>query len=100
MYDGAVRVRQSELSPRDVGLMRALIYVVEREQDPLAGVDRVLADVVYTQALDGTPNEYCEALDRALASNVALARLGPEYHPEPIVRRFLSEVRRRLSTRS
>jgi len=77
--------------------MRAMIYIVEREQNPLDGVDRVLADVVHARALDGTPNEFREALDTALASNVALARLGPEYHPEPIVRRFLSEVRRRLS---
>jgi hypothetical protein len=77
--------------------MRALIYVVERERDPLENIDRVLADVVFRQALDGTPTEYRAALDRALASNVALARLGPEYHPEPIVRRFLSEIRRRLA---
>jgi hypothetical protein len=77
--------------------MRALIYVVERERDPLENVDRVLSDVVFTQTLDGTPTEYRAALDRALESNVALARLGPEYHPEPIVRRFLSEIRRRLS---
>ncbi|MEO8698904.1 MAG: hypothetical protein ABI867_02640 [Kofleriaceae bacterium] len=77
--------------------MRALIYLVERERDPLENVDRVLADVVFTQTEGGTPTEYCEALDRALASNVALARLGPEYHPEPIVRRFLSEIRRRLT---
>ena len=78
--------------------MRALIFIVEREENPLDGVDRVLADVVHARAFDGTPNEYREALDSALASNVALARLArSEYHPEPIVRRFLSEVRRRLS---
>jgi hypothetical protein len=77
--------------------MRALIFIVEQEQNPLDRVDRVLSDVVHAQ-LDGTPTEYREALDSALASNVALARLArSEYHPEPIVRRFLSEVRRRLS---
>ena len=78
--------------------MRALIHVVERERDPLEEVDRVLADVVHANALDATANEYREALDRALASNIALARLGPEYHPETIVRRFLAEVRRRLAS--
>ena len=75
--------------------MRDLIYTVKLEWDPLEGVDRALAEVVYAS---GTLAEYREALDHALASNVALAKLGPEYHPEPIVRRFLREVRRRLSS--
>lgn len=77
--------------------MRALIREVERERDPLEVLDRVLARVVHAHALDGSVTEYREALDRALASNIALARLGPEYHPEPVVRRFLSEVRRRIT---
>lgn len=72
--------------------MRALIHQVELEQNPFDGIDRVLAHV-----FNHTVTEYREALDRALASNLPLARLGPEYHPEPIVRRFLSEVRRRIT---
>ena len=86
--------RAAELSPHHVALTRALLHLVEREPDPLASVDRVLAHVVD----DASASEYREALDRALASNIALARLGPEYHPESIVRRFLSEVRRRLAS--
>lgn len=77
--------------------MRTVIHVVSRDQNPMESVDRVLSSIFQAQELV-PPNEYREALDRALASNVALARLGPEYHPEVIVRRFLSELRRRLSS--
>ncbi|HEU0032690.1 MAG TPA: hypothetical protein VFQ53_18795 [Kofleriaceae bacterium] len=84
-----------ELSDRHAGLMRSLIDVVQLERDPLDGVDRVLA-TVHT-GTDGTLEEYRAAIDQALASNVRLTRLVPEYHPEDILRRFLVEVRRRLS---
>ena len=96
MYHRRVRVRMPSLSDRELGLMRALIQPVLREQNPLDEIDRVLVDVVHGNVLDAAPTEYREALDRALASNIALAKLGPEYHPEVIVRRFLSEVRRRI----
>lgn len=82
----------SPLSDRELQLMRALIHHVELEQNPFDGIDRVLA-YVFNNAV----TEYRQALDRALASNLALAKLGPEYHPEPVVRRFLSEVRRRIT---
>ncbi|MGN6110791.1 MAG: hypothetical protein ACTHU0_37160 [Kofleriaceae bacterium] len=77
--------------------MRALMHVVQLEQNPLDGVERALATVVYAGALDGSPEEYRDALDDALASPAPLARLGPEYHPEVIVRRYLHEIRRRLA---
>jgi hypothetical protein len=89
-----------QLTQRDVGLVRALVDVVAVEQNPLDGVDRALADVVFVEAFNVAPEDYRAALERALASNVALARLGREYHTEPIVRRYLAEVRRRLATRS
>jgi hypothetical protein len=73
--------------------MRTLCDVVRYERDPFEQIDRVVA-----VALEGPVDEYRDALQQALASNVALARLGPEYHPEVIVRRLLSEVRRRLSS--
>jgi sugar phosphate isomerase/epimerase len=88
-----------ELSSRDEGLVRALVHVVWFERDPLESIDRALSDVVYVHAHDAEPDEYRAALDRALASKVALARLGPEYHPEVIVRRYLAELRRRLANR-
>ncbi len=80
-----------ELSERTVGLVRSLCEVVYYELDVFEKIDRVLE-----VALSGPVEEYCAALDQALASNVRLANLGPEYHPEVIVRRLLTEVRRRL----
>jgi hypothetical protein len=88
----------SELSPRSAGLTRAVISVVQLEQDPLSVVDRVLATVVHAGVLDGTPEEYREALAQALARNVSLAKLLPEYHPEPVLRRYVAELHRRLSS--
>jgi hypothetical protein len=80
-----------ELSERTVGLVRSLCEVVYYERDVFEKIDRVLE-----VALSGPVDEYRAALEEALASNVRLANLGPEYHPEVIVRRLLSEVRRRL----
>lgn len=89
---------QMQLSERHVGLMRALMYPVQLQRDPLECVDEVLARVVYRDAIASISSldEYRAALDHALACNVPLATLVPEYHPEPIVRRYLAEVRRRL----
>ena len=81
-----------ELSQRTTGLMLSLFEVIYFERDPLEKIDSVLA-----VALAGPVDEYRDALDQALASSVRLANLGPEYHPEVIVRRLLAEVRRRLS---
>jgi hypothetical protein len=83
-----------ELSQRVAVIVRALLYLVQYERDPLDKVDRALA-VVHAA---GLPDELRAAIDQALASSVALANLGPEYHPEVIVRRYLAEVRRRLSS--
>lgn len=64
---------------------------VRYEQNVFDNIERVLATVSRNAA-----DEYRAAIDLALASNVALANLGPEYHPEVIVRRFLAAVRERL----
>ena len=81
-----------ELSQRTTGLMLSLFEVVYYERDPLEKIDSVLA-----VALAGPVDEYRAALDQALASSVRLANLGPEYHPEVVVRKLLAEVRRRLA---
>jgi uncharacterized protein YqfB (UPF0267 family) len=63
---------------------------VRYEQNVFDNIERVLAVARHS------PDEYRAAIEIALASNVALANLGPEYHPEVIVRRFLAELRERL----
>lgn len=63
---------------------------VRYEQNVFENIERVLAIAI------GSADEYRAAIELALASNVALANLGPEYHPEVIVRRFLADIRDRL----
>jgi hypothetical protein len=64
---------------------------VRYEQNVFENIERVLAIAL------GSADEYRAAIELALASNVALANLGPEYHPEVIVRRFLADIRDRLA---
>ena len=79
-----------QLSERTAVCVRSLCEVVYFVRDPLEKID----DVVGVALSD--LEEYAAAIDQALASTERLANLGPEYHPEVIVRRFLAEVRRRL----
>lgn len=81
-----------QLSERTADLMLSLVQVIYYERDPFEKIDHLVA-----LALAGPVDEYRAALDQALASNARLANLGPEYHPEVIVRRLLAEVRRRLA---
>ena len=80
-----------DLPERTAVVVRTLMEYVRYEQNVFDNIERVLATVTRTAA-----DEYRAAIDLALASNVALANLGPEYHPEVIVRRFLAAVRERL----
>lgn len=82
------------LSEQAADYTRELISVVRLERDPLEVVDRVLETVVHAQGRSA--EDYREAIEQALASNIRLASLCPEYHPEVILRRFLTELRRRL----
>ena len=79
-----------ELPERTAVVVRTLMELVRYEQDVFENVDRALAIAVRSV------EEYRAAIDIALASNAALANLGPEYHPEVIVRRFLAQLRERL----
>jgi hypothetical protein len=79
-----------QLPERTALVVRTLIEFVRYEQNVFENIDRVLA------LARQFATEYRVAIDIALASNVALANLGPEYHPEVIVRKFLAQVRERL----
>lgn len=71
------------------GCIRALLYPVQFERDPLDGVDRVLEVVVRNRVLGLTPAQYLELTRAALASDAELATLIPQPHAEPVVRRAL-----------
>ena len=81
-----------QLPERAAVVVRTLMEYVRYEQNVFDNIERVLA------IARDSPDEYRVAIEIALASNVALANLGPEYHPEVIVRRFLAEIRQRLDS--
>jgi hypothetical protein len=72
--------------------LRVLIYPIQFEKDPLDGVDRVL-----TQIADRDPAEFAAAIDAGLQSNEMLSQVLPQPHPEPVIRAYLAEIRRRLA---
>ncbi len=78
------------LPERTAVIVRTLMESVRYEQNVFDNIERVLA--IANEMAD----EYRRAIEIALASDVALATLGPEYHPEVIVRKFLAEIRERL----
>jgi hypothetical protein len=77
-------------------LLRALIYVVQFEADPTQAVDRVLTQVIEAGVLGATRQAYRVALAQALASDVALATLIPQPHPETTIRQYIALLSQRL----
>jgi hypothetical protein len=77
-------------------LLRAVMYVVQFEADPLRAIDRVLAEVINQGALGATPQAYRTALAQALASDEVLATLIPQPHPETTVRQYVALLYQRL----
>lgn len=82
--------RTVQLPERTAVIVRTLMEFVRYEQNVFDNIERVLA------LANHSADEYRIAIEIALASDVSLANLGPEYHPEAIVRRFLAEIRERL----
>lgn len=79
-----------QLPERTAVIVRTLMEFVRYEQNVFENIERVL------EIAHNSVDEYRSAIEIALASDVPLANLGPEYHPEVIVRRFLAEIRERL----
>ena len=79
------------------GHVRALLYPVIFEHDPIEGIDRVLDVVVHARALRSSPEDYLAAIDAALGSDEDLATLVPQPHSDAAVRQYLEELRSRLS---
>jgi hypothetical protein len=78
--------------------IRALLYVVQFESDPLEAVDHAIKVVVDLGALGASRDDYRAAIAAALASTDLLAALIPQPHHEDAVRRFLQAVLDELST--
>lgn len=76
--------------------IRALLYPIQFDPEPVEGIDRVLATVVDAHALGASPADYLEAIASALASDEDLGRLLPAQLSDATVRQFLREVERRI----
>jgi hypothetical protein len=84
--------------PDGMGLIRALLYGVQFDENLLDGVNRTLELVVARSALGASPAEYLKAIRVALASKIELSKLLPLAldHSEAQVREYLIEIARRL----
>ena len=78
--------------------LRALLYVVQCADAPVAAADHTIQVVVACRALGATRAAYRADIATALASPESLGTLIPQPHPEETVRRFLRTVLDRLST--
>ena len=77
--------------------VRALIYPIQFDPDPIQGIDRVLEFVVQRGALGASTARYLASVRKALASRSHLAKLIPQDHPEATIRQFLLELEHRLT---
>lgn len=85
------------LDQRSKSLIRALIYPIQFDRNPVDGVERVLKLVVDAGALGVTPVEYLASTKAALASSEKLSKLIPQGHSEKAIRRYLTKIQQRLS---
>lgn len=77
--------------------VRALIYPVQFNANPLEGIDRVIEQVVLRHALGADERQYRKSIQDALQSGTQLSALLPQDHPEGVIREYLSQLAVRLN---
>jgi hypothetical protein len=87
-----------ELDLKSASILRALIYPIQFDPQPVEGIDRVLKMVVFADHLKLQVPDVIAAIDAGLASNVSLSELIPQGHSEAVIRSFLAAVRTRLES--
>jgi Ribonuclease G/E len=81
------------LDPRNKALPRAVLYPVQFEPRPEAGIGRVIKDVIDRQALHATATDYINAIRLALdSSDENLSGIIPLTHGENVVRAYLQRL--------
>jgi hypothetical protein len=81
---------------RSKSLLRALIYPVQFDADPVSAIDRVVSQVIERAALNGSIEEFRQAVDAGLESTADLAALIPQPNSEAAIRAYLLAVHDRL----
>jgi hypothetical protein len=79
-------------------ILRMLIYPIQFEADPLNGINRVLAQVVFAAHSKLLLPDVIAAIDAGLASDATLSQLIPQSHSEATIRGFLAALRVRMDT--
>jgi hypothetical protein len=85
------------LDDRSKSLIRALLYPVQFEKEPEAGVRRVFERVVAARALGASPDEYLHAIRLALESGDKLSQLLPQAQREQTVRKYLATMQETIA---
>ncbi len=80
------------------GHIRAVLYGVQFEKNPLDGLDRVMQQVAQAGALSARPEQYLASIQTALAGETPLAELIPQPHSEETVRQYLRALERRIQS--
>ena len=85
------------LDDRSKSLIRALLYPVQFEKEPEAGVKRVFERVVAVRALDASPDEYLHAIHLALESDDRLSTLVAQPRHEQAFRKYLASMKKAIA---
>ena len=83
---------------RSKSLLRALIYPVQFDADPLGAIDRVFSQVIKSAALEASVEEYRQAVDAGLESTGRVSELIPQPHSESEIRAYLLAMHDRLQS--
>lgn len=84
------------LDNRSKGLIRALLYPIQFEQQPEAGIKRVFEQVIAANALGASEEDYRNAIALALGSDDRLSALIPQRLGEKKVRNYLSAMQQAM----
>jgi hypothetical protein len=81
------------LDNRTKALLRAVLYPVQFDRQPVVGIERVLKQVIGREALQATASEYMDAIALALESrDEKLSAIIPGTHSEGTVRFYLQQL--------
>ena len=88
-----------EFDWRRAAILRMLLYPIQFDTDPMKGIDRVLASVVFAGGHSWLwSTDVIAAIDTGLASDAMLSELISQSHAETVIRGYLSALRKRLES--
>ena len=82
------------------GRIKALIYPIQFEKDPIDGMERVFKTVLAPNIMNVPLSDYAETIKVALESSEQLSSLIAKNHSEPTIRRYLVKLLQRIEQMS